>query len=98
MILTGGAHLEEIATVDAILRLKAAELAIPHKRGTWSLPESFEDSIRPADVVLIRDSEIGIQVPRAALVDDVTIGGGELVVSLIILEDPARIERTFRSV
>lgn len=98
LILTGGAHLEEIATVDAILRLKSAELAIPHKRGTWSLPESLEDSIRPADVVLIRDSEIGIEVPRAALVDEITIGGGELVVSLIILEDPARIERTFRSV
>ena len=98
LVLGGGAHLEDVATVDAILRLKAAELAIPHKRASWSLPEGLEDSIRPADVVLVRDTEVGIPVPRAALVDDVTIGGGEVVANLIVLEDPARIERTFRSV
>jgi hypothetical protein len=92
LVLGGGAHLEDVATVDAILRLKAAELAIPHKRASWSLPEGLEDSIRPAD------TEVGIPVPRAALVDDVTIGGGEVVANLIVLEDPARIERTFRSV
>lgn len=97
LVLGGGAHLEDRTSVENILRLKAAELALPHKRGRWILPEAFEDKVLPADVVVVRDTEVGIPDYRVALVDDLTIGGGETVVSLIVLEDPARIDRTFRA-
>lgn len=96
-VLKGGAHLFDPVSVGNILRIKAAELAIPHKRGTWVGPESLEDELEPADLILVRDSEVGIPEPRLALVDDVTVGQGETRVALIVLEDPARIVRNFRN-
>lgn len=96
-VLKGGAHLFDPVTVGNVLRIRAAELAIPHKRATWVGPESLEDAVEPADVVLVRDSEIGLSSPRLALVDDMTIGLGETRLSLIVLEDPARLARNFGS-
>ena len=84
--------IEQDATARRALETLASRFALPPRPATYQLPPQWEDEIEIGDVVTVTDPEVFL-ADRVALVDNVEIGGGELVVDLLLLEDPARLDR-----
>ncbi len=84
--------IEQDATARRALETLAAQLALPPRPASYQLPPQWEDEIDVGDVVTVTDPEVFL-VDRVALVDNVEIGGGDLIADLLLLDDPARLSR-----
>ena len=84
--------IEEDATALRTVESWAAQWALPPRPASYQLPVQWETQLEIGDVVLLTDHEVEI-VDRVCLVHGITLGAGELLVDLLILEDPLRVTR-----
>ncbi len=85
-------HTWDLQTAILTLETKAAELALPHEEVTYLGPADMEERVEIGDVVVINDSEVGLD-QRVALVDDLSFGTGRTLLDLVVLVDPTRVPR-----
>jgi hypothetical protein len=84
--------IENDDVAERMLRSYAARFALPPRPASYRLPLQWEQEIDVGDVVTVNDPEVFLD-ERVALVDDLTLGAGELVADVLLLEDPARLDR-----
>lgn len=85
-------HVWSTDTALLIARSKAAELALPKRTVGYTGGQELA-RLYPGAIVTLTDSEISL-TDHVCMISELTLGGPDVAVSLILLDDPTQITRT----